>query len=223
MKRRESVLWLAAIGIGAVIPHAASQQAKSRRIGILLPNPSPSLEGAFRKRLASLGWVEGRDFIIDSRHAGNRNEQLAALALALVEEKVEVIVTSSTPGALAAMAASTTIPIVFANVADPVRSKIVGNLARPGGNVTGITNLAGELLLKQFELLKALIPKLDRVAFMGDPSIPGQKMFETLHAAAEKHGVTVLRLGASTLAEIDLAFETNGAIVAPRLASLSTQ
>ena len=208
MNRRDSLFALTAFGVAGAPTLGLAQTQPVRRIGLLLPNAAPWFSEALQKRLAGLGWVEGRNLVIVSRGAGDRNELLAPLALELVAQKVEVIVTSSTPGALAAMAASSSIPIVFAHVADPVRSKIVSNLARPGGNVTGLTNLAGEIVPKQFELLKALIPKLERVAFMGDPSIPGQKMSETLRAGAEKHGVALLSLDASTLAEIDLAFET---------------
>lgn len=178
-----------------------------RRIGLLLPNAAPALSGAFRKRLATLGWIEGQNLIIDFLHAENRNERLAELADELVRRKVEVIVTSSTAGANAAKAVTSTIPIVFAHVADPVRSGVVSNLARPGGNITGVTNLAGDIVLKQFELLKALMPKLERAAFMADPSIPvGPKMADALDSVAAKNGVSIQRSEARTLEEIDAVF-----------------
>ena len=198
---------LIAFGMTCVPMRVRAQAARMRRIGILMPNAAPAPNGAFRKRLASLGWIEGQNLIIDLRHAEDRNERLPALAVELVAKNVEVIVTSSTPGALAAMVATSTIPIVFAHVADPVRSKVVSNLARPEGNVTGVTNLAGDIMLKQFELLKALLPKLERVAFMGEPSNPaGPRITESLREVAEKHGVSLVKLEAGTLGEIDLAF-----------------
>lgn len=207
MNRRESIRMLLAFGMLSVPTRGIAQAARVRRIGLLLPNAAPAMNGAFRKRLSTLGWIEGQNLIIDLRHAENHNELFARLAVELVAKKVEVIVTSSTPGALAAMAATPTIPIVFAHLADPVRSKIVTNLARPGGNVTGVANLAGDIALKQFELLKALMPKLERVGFIGDPSIPsGAQMAESIQAGAEKNGVSLASFGARTLEEVDAAF-----------------
>ncbi len=201
------MLMLLGVGVAALPLPARAQAAKMRRIGILLPNAAPALNGAFRKRLATLGWIEGQNLIIDFLHAENRNEMLAAHADELVRRRVEVIVTSSTMGAIAAKTATSTIPIVFAHVADPVRSNVVSSLARPAGNVTGVANLAGDIVLKQFELLKDMMPKLERAAFMGDRSIPaGPKMTESLEAAAGKSGVSLLKLEATTLEEIDAAF-----------------
>lgn len=202
------MLMLVGIGVAAMPLPARAQAAKMRRIGLLLPNAAPSLSGAFRKRLAALGWIEGQNLIIEMMNAEDRNERLPALAAELARRNVDVIVTSSTPGTLAAKGATATIPVVFAHAADPVKSKIVSNLARPGGNVTGVTNLAGDIALKQFELLKALMPKLERVALMGDPSIPSQNMFELIDAAAAKQGVAVVKIGAQTAAEIEAAFAT---------------
>ncbi len=205
MDRRRSVLALVSAA-AAFASRRVLAQARMRRIGLLLPNAAPALSGAFRKRLAALGWIEGQNLIIETMHAEDRNERLPALAAELARRNVDVIVTNSTPGALAAKGATSTIPVVFAHAADPVRSGIVPALARPGGNVTGVTNLAGDIALKQFELLKALVPKLERVAILADPSIPGQHVFETVDAAAAKHGVTVARINARTVAEIEAAF-----------------
>ncbi len=178
-----------------------------RRIGLLLPNASPAMNGAFRKRLAALGWVEGQNLLIDSLYAEGRNDQMAALASELARRNVEVIVTSTTPGALGAKAVTSTIPIVFAHVADPVRANIVASLARPGANVTGVSSFAGEIVSKQFELLNELAPKLKRIAFMNDPSNPlGQKTLGALEANAEKYAVSIVRLEARTTEEIETAF-----------------
>jgi len=208
MDRREAVLALVAIGAAAVSPCAHAQPV--RRIGMLQPNAAfPILEDAFRKRLAALGWVEGKNLVIESRHADNRNERMPALAAELVALKVDVIVTNATPATLAAKAATSTIPIVFTLVSDPVGAGAVASLGRPGGNVTGIANLAGEIALKQLELLKDLVPKLQRVAFMRDPSIPGPRtMTKGLQSAAERAGLALVIIDAQTAEEIEPAFAT---------------
>ena len=215
MNRRDTLFGLLALGTrpllfamsGIALPVRA--QAGMRRIGLLLPNAAPTMNGAFRKRLAALGWIEGQNLLIELLHAEHRDERFAPLAQELVRRRVEVIVVSSTVGALAAKAATSTIPIVFAHVADPVSSNVVADLARPGGNITGVSNLAGDILLKQFELLKALIPRLERVAFMVNSSLPvGRMMADSLQAGVERSGAVLLRLEAKTLEEVDAAFAT---------------
>lgn len=208
MDRRESILALVAVGAAAVSSLAYAQAQPVRRIGLLLPGSAPIINSAFRKRMAELGWVEGKNLAIESRNADNRNDRFAALAVELVALKVEVIVTSSTPGALAAKAATSSIPVVFAHVSDPVGSGVVTSLARPGGNVTGVTNLAGEIAPKQLELLKDLVPKLQRVAFLGDPSIPGPgTMTSSLQRAADRAGLGLVILHASSAEDIGPAFD----------------
>ena len=207
MDRRESLLVLIAFGMSSVPMRVRAQAARVRRIGILLPNAAPALNGAFRKRLASLGWIEGQNLVIQSRHADNHNQRLRDLAGELVALQVEVITTSSTAGALAAKAATSTIPIVFAHVADPVASGIVTSLARPGANVTGLASLAGDVAQKQLELLKALIPKLARVAFLNDPSNSfGPAMGQSLREASERAGVSLVIVDARLAEEIEPAF-----------------
>ena len=207
MDRRESVLALVAIGAAAVSSRSHAQAQPVRRIGILLPNAAPALNGAFRKRLATLGWIEGQNLLIESLHAEGRNDRMAALATELVRRNVEVIVTSTTPGALAAKAATSTIPIVFAHVADPMRANVVASLARPDGNVTGVSSFAGEIVSKQFELLNELMPKLKRIAFMNDPSNPlGQRTLVALETGAEKYAVSMVKVEARTPEEIEPAF-----------------
>ena len=210
MDRRESILALIAVGAAAVSSRAHAQTQPVRRIGLLQPNDAfPILETAFRKRLAALGWVEGKNLVIEYRHADSRNERMPALAAELVALKVEVIVTNATPGTLAAKAATSTIPIVFTLVSDPVGSGAVASLGRPGGNVTGIANLAGEIAPKQLELLKDLLPKLQRVAFMRDPSVPGPgTMTKGLQSAAERAGLALVIIDVRTAEEIEPAFAT---------------
>jgi putative tryptophan/tyrosine transport system substrate-binding protein len=208
MNRRDSMVALMAFGAASASGFGHAQSRPIRRIGILLPNSAPALNGAFRKRLAGLGWIEGQNLVIHSRHADNDNERLRDLAAELVALKVEVIITTSTRGALATKAATSVIPIVFALVANPVGSGIVSNLARPGGNITGLSNLAGDVGIKQLELLKALMPKLERTAFLNDPSIAaGRDISANVRAAAERTGISLMVIEAKTAAEIAPAFE----------------
>jgi ABC-type uncharacterized transport system substrate-binding protein len=121
---------------------------------------------AFRQELSKLGWIEGKTIIIDYRFAEGKPERLPELAAELVRLKVDVIVGTSTPPALAAKGATSTIPIVMANVGDPVGAGLVASLARPGGNVTGNSGLAPELNTKRLEILKDAIPTLSRVGLL---------------------------------------------------------
>ena len=207
MNRRESVLALIAFGAAGAPLCARAQAQKVRRIGLMLPSTAPAINAAFRKRMAALGWVEGRNLVIEARHADQRNERFPALAKDLVAQRVELIVTSSTPGALAAKAATSTIPIVFALVANPVGSGIVASLARPGGNITGVSNLASEIVPKQLELLKELMPGLERAVYLWDPSItPGVDASTTFRRAAERVGISVVVIDVRTVQEIEPAF-----------------
>ena len=201
------MLALIAFGAASSPLRLRAQTPTVRRIGILLPTAAPALNGAFRKRMAGLGWIEGQNLLIHFRHAEDHNERLRDLAGELVSLRVEVIATTSTPGALAAKAATATIPIVFALVADPVGSGVVSSLARPGGNITGVSNLAGEIGLKQFELLKALMPKLERAAFLNDPSISvARDISAPIRAAAERAGISLTVIDVETAQEIAPAF-----------------
>ena len=121
---------------------------------------------AFRQELSKLGWIEGKNITIEYRFAEQKPERLPELAADLVRLKVDLIVVSGTPPALAAKKATTTIPIVMANAADPVGAGLVASLARPGGNVTGLSSLAPELNTKRLEILKDAVPKLARVGLL---------------------------------------------------------
>ena len=151
----------------------AQQAAKLYRIGYLAPDSGPSLSSeAFRQGLRDLGWVEGRNIVIEYRWAGERRERLAGLATELVQLKVDIILGSTTPGALAAKNATKTIPIVIPVSNDPVGSGLVESLARPGGNVTGFSYLAHEMTQKRLELLKEVAPRITRVAALLNPTHP---------------------------------------------------
>ena len=153
----------------------AQQPNKIPRIG-LLSNLSASnttaWEQAFRQGLSERGWIEGKNISIEYRYSRGRNERLRALAAELVHLKVDVIVTSISPETEAAKNATKEIPIVMASVGDPVGSGFVVSLAHPGGNVTGLTNLAPQLSGKRLELLKETVPNLKRVAVIWDPDTP---------------------------------------------------
>jgi putative tryptophan/tyrosine transport system substrate-binding protein len=151
----------------------AQQSGKIFRIGFLDNGPasgSAVLLDVFRQELSKLGWIEGKNIAFEYRFAEPKNEHLPDLAADLVRLKVDLIVVAAQTPALVAKKATTTIPIVIASVADPVGAGLVASLARPGGNVTGLSNLATELNTKRLEVLKDAVPKLARVAFLLPPS-----------------------------------------------------
>ena len=157
MDRRCFLLTSLAGALAAPLVAEAQQAAKIIRIGYLALNPNPHFQRAFRQGLRDIGYVEGRNLVIEDRDAGGKPERLPALAAELVTLKVDVIVASGTPAAQAAKQATRTLPIVFTAVAAPIGSGLVTSLARSGGNVTGLSVLAPELVGKQLELLKQAI------------------------------------------------------------------
>ena len=163
----------------------AQQPGKIFRIGFL-DNSTASgmavLVDAFRQELSKLGWIEGKNFSIEYRFAEQKNERLPELAADLVRLNVDLIVTTGEPPALAAKSATTTIPIVMANAGDPVGSGFVASLARPGGNVTGLSTLAAELISKRLEILKDAVPKLVRVGLLR-PSAASFQLKDLMPAA----------------------------------------
>jgi putative ABC transport system substrate-binding protein len=174
MDRRAFLEALAGGLLAAPLVAEAQQAAKIFRIGYLALNPNPHFQGAFRQGLRDLGYVGGRNLVIEDRDAGRKPERLPALAAELVALKVDVIVASGTPAAQAAKQATRTLPIVFTAVAAPIGSGLVTSLARPGGNVTGLSVLAPELVGKQLELLKQAIPAASRVAVLWEPGVLGK-------------------------------------------------
>lgn len=166
-------LFLLMPGASATAQGAAS--GKPVRIGRLSPlsaaTDAPHLE-AFRTALRELGWREGADFVIEGRFADGRPERLAALAADLVRQRVDLILVGSTPGALAVKKATGSIPVVMVTTGDPVEGGIVASLARPGGNITGVTGLAQVLNAKRLELLKETLPGVSRVAVLVNPTSP---------------------------------------------------
>jgi len=176
MRRRELISYLGGLATVHVLrPFAARAQSHVPRIGILWSVPRPVIEpfhDAFRQGLRELGYVEGRTIVIEARFGEGRIELLSGLAEELVRLKVDVIVAPSTPVLQALRQATTTIPIVMANVSDPVGFGFVASLREPGGNITGFSNLMVEQIGKNVELAKEVILNLHRLAVMVNPAAP---------------------------------------------------
>jgi putative ABC transport system substrate-binding protein len=189
--------FLATAGVGLVSAPAvarARQAGKIHRIGFLsLQSGLTFTTEAFRLGLRELGYVEGRNVIIEYRWAAQKEERLPELAADLVRIKVEVIVTSAAPPIEAAKRATSTIPIVMAAAADPVGSGFVASLARPGGNVTGLTALSTDLAGKRLQLARELVPKATRVAVLAYHGTSATRLFlEQMRAAAQQLGAQLV-------------------------------
>jgi len=198
--------------LAAPLAADAQQAGKVPRIGFLgvtSPSDRPSHLDAFRQRLRELGWVEGQNIVIDYRYAEGRVDRLPDLAAELVRLKVDLIVASAgTQAATAAKNATETIPIVMIYVRDPVGTGLIASLARPGGNVTGVSGSAGlELFAKQLELLKETVPKIRRVAILSNPdNAYHQLAIREVNVAARSLGVQLQLLEARGPNEFDGAF-----------------
>jgi putative tryptophan/tyrosine transport system substrate-binding protein len=209
MRRREFIAGLA--GAAAWPLAGRAQQRAMPVVGLLYGgSPEASANGVsrFRQGLSETGFVEGRNVAIEYRFAQNEFDRLPALAAELVRRQVAVIVTpSSTPAALAAKGATSTIPIVFAVGADPVQIGLVASLNRPGGNVTGISSMNTELSAKRLGLLHELMPGAGRIAVLVNPSSPDAEFFtRDSQEAALAMGLQIEVLTASTNRDIDAAF-----------------
>jgi putative ABC transport system substrate-binding protein len=212
VRRRELIALLG--GAAAAWPLAARAQQSAMPVIGFLHSQSPEtftepLRG-FRQGLKESGFVESETVAIEYRWADNQNDRLPALAAELVRRRVAVIATFAPPAVLAAKDATSTIPIVFNSGDDPVRLGLVGSLARPGGNLTGINFLVGQLAAKRLELLRELVPGATRVALLLDPSA-GQITETTLRdveAAARPTGLQIQVLNVQTSREINAAFAT---------------
>jgi putative ABC transport system substrate-binding protein len=184
------------------------------------------LREAFLQGLRDLGYVEGRNVVIEDRSAEGKPERVPALAAELVALKVDVIVTSGTPRALAAKHATRSVPIVFAGVSDPVKSGLVTSLARPGGNVTGLSLLAPDLVGKDLEQLKQAVPGVSRVAVLWQPGALGerteQKMLKEADVAARALGMRPQFVEARGPENFDRAFSDMTQARAGALTVLST-
>jgi putative ABC transport system substrate-binding protein len=212
MKRRRFITLL---GGAAAWPMTARAQQTARLptigfLGATTPSADGQLFAAFVQRLRELGWIEGRNVAIEVRWAGGRSERFVEIAAELIRRKVDVILTHTTPATLAAKQATSVIPIVFATAGDPVGSGIVSSLARPGGNVTGLSSQGTDAVGKRLELLRETVPALRRVAVLANVG--------SAFAVLEKNEVQVV---ARTLDLEPTAFDIRRAEdIAPAFAAL---
>jgi putative ABC transport system substrate-binding protein len=207
----KSAILLSVLLFALCVPAEAQQPTKVSRIGYLNASPRTTFEkartGAFRQGLRELGYIEGKDITIEWRYADGKADRVREFAAELVDLKVDVIVTAGGSSTRAAKQATGTIPIVMTQDTDPIRNGFVASLARPGGNITGLSRVAPELSGKQLELLKEIVPKLSRVAVFGRPSQPvNAQISREIELAAGTLGVKLQYLDVRSPKDIDLAF-----------------
>jgi putative ABC transport system substrate-binding protein len=191
MNRKSFCVVLAVLVLALSFP-AGAQQAKVPKIGWLgaLSLASDSGRELLGREIRALGYIDGKSIVVEYRYAENKLDRLPALADELIRLKVDVLLATTTPVALAAKNATKTIPIVFLNVSDPVAAELVDSLARPGGNLTGVTSIGAVLAGKRLELLKETIPKLSRVAVLWNPQDLGSaQLWKESQLAARELGL----------------------------------
>jgi putative ABC transport system substrate-binding protein len=213
MRRREFIAALGGTAVGWPLAAHAQQPAMPviGFLGAVTPDPDADYLRAFRQTLKEAGYVEGENVSIVSRWAENQMDRLPALAAELVRRKVTVILTiHGPPTALAAKAATSTIPIIFIVSEDPVARGLVASLARPSGNLTGINFVSGELVAKRLELLREMVPKATRVGVLTNPANTAQaaSTLRDVEPAARAMGLQVQLFNADTSREIDAVFAT---------------
>jgi putative ABC transport system substrate-binding protein len=210
MSKKTICLALSALLFALCVSADAQQPKKVPRIGFLVASSASANSArveAFRQGLRELGYVEGKNIIIESRFAEGKTDRLPALAADLVRLKVDVIVSAGPAVTRPASEATKTIPIVMAQDGDPVANGFVASLARPGGNITGLATLAPELSGKQLELLKEIVPKLSRVAIIGNSTRPGNaQALKEIEFAAGALKVQLQYLDVPAARDIETAF-----------------
>jgi ABC-type uncharacterized transport system substrate-binding protein len=211
LKKKIRVLTFCAMLSAFCSSAEAQQPRKVSRIGFLIGASAPSISAlvkAFRQGLRELGHVEGKDIVIEWRHAEEgKLDRLSELAAELVRLKVDIIVTGSPTDTRAAKDATATIPIVMAADSDPVGNGFVASLARPGGNITGLSRMSPELAGKRLELLKEVVPRLSRVAVLGSSTLPGNaQMLRETERAARAFRVQLQYLDVRGPKDIEAAF-----------------
>jgi putative tryptophan/tyrosine transport system substrate-binding protein len=210
MKNRFIGIALCAVLLALSCTVEAQQRKKVPRIGVLTVTPPSSLAPrikAWREALHQLGYVEEQNITIEYRHAEGKRDQLPEVAAELVREKVDVIVAMG-PGAIPAKMATSVVPIVFWFSGDPIEAGLVQSLARPGGNATGMTFLAYELVGKRVELLKEAVPRVSRVAVLANPAHPGeQRELQETQTTARALGTTLQYHQVRDTADFDGAFD----------------
>jgi putative ABC transport system substrate-binding protein len=212
MRRREFITILGGATVTWPLVARAQQAAKLPTIGVLVPG-TPESHGkwvaAFVQRLRELGWIEGRNVAIEYRWAEGRSERFAEIAAEFVRLKVDVIFTSVTGAVIAAKQATTAIPIVFTLLTDPVVNGLVASMARPGGNITGLTQQASELGGKRLDLLREIVPGLSRVAVVFNAANPATASeVREVRAAARTLGLEIVAIEIRRDEDIAPAFES---------------
>ncbi len=206
---------VALVALGAPTPVQAQQSGKSYRIGFLTPFPVPPTAGArfsahyklFEETLVERGYVLGQNLLIEYRTSEGRDERLPGLVDELLRLKVDVLLTVGTPPTRAAQQATKTTPIVMVTVLDPVAAGFVSSLSHPGGNITGSSEMAEELVPKRLELIKELLPKATLIAVLWDPTHPTNPLdLRRTELAAQAVGLKVRGVGAHDLPEMENAF-----------------
>ena len=193
------------------LPVQAQQKSKMPRIGVLEANSEAVAAArieAFRHGLRELGHFEGQNIAIEFRYADGKLDRIPGFAAELARLNVDVLVVSSTPGALAAKNATKTIPLVFVGVTDPVGARLVSDLARPGGNITGLTNVAAVLSGKRLELLKETTPRASHVAVLWDPKVLGSvPQWKESQLPAKELGIQLHSMEVSSADKYEAAFK----------------
>ena len=210
MEKKVTVLILCAMLFALCHPVEAQQPKKVPRIGYLTAASASAMvprANAFRQGLRELGYVEGKNIVIEYQYADGKLDRLPALAAELVRLNVDIIVSGGPAATRPAREATSTIPIIMAQDGDPVGNGFVASLAQPGGNITGLSTVAPEMSGKRLELLKEIIPKLLRVAVFGNSSDPGNaRVLKETELAAAAFGLKVQYLEVVSLADIETAF-----------------
>jgi putative ABC transport system substrate-binding protein len=208
VRRRQFLIASSALLVAPLVE--AQQAAKVARVGFLGAGDATNLAnylGAFRLGLRELGYLEGRNIVIEYRFAEGKYERLPDLAAQLVQIKVDVIVTEGTNSTQAAKNAAKTIPIVMALVGDPVGSGLIHSLARPGSNITGVTSLSFDLVGKQMQMLKEIVPGLGRMALLWDPvNTVAVRALKGIETDARALGLELQLIEARAASELDKAF-----------------
>ena len=212
MRRRDFIKGVAGSATAWPLAARAQQSGKLPTIGFLGASSRSAIDrflAALVLRLHELGWIDGRSVVIEYRWAAGRNERMAEIATEFVRMKVDIIVTHGTAAVIAAKQATSIIPIVFAVAADPVGTGLVASLARPGGNVTGLSIQQTDTAAKRLELLRQVIPNLQRLAIIANPGSPGSvsEMLE-VQTAAKTLGLETSAIGIRRAEDIAPAFET---------------
>jgi putative ABC transport system substrate-binding protein len=211
MNRRRALAALLGVGIGPLSAFA-QQQGKAWRIGYLSSSARATLPvnsgfETFRLGMRELGYIEGKNLVIEARSANGVYERLPGLAAELVELKVDVILADASPAIRAAQKATTTIPIVMGSTGDPVGSGFVQSLARPGGNITGLALMSSDASAKLLDLLREVVPHLSRVAVLVSPtSSTYRAIFQNVETAGKDAGIEIVPVEAQTPLEIESGF-----------------